>query len=71
MPLVRLVCGQASLLIGIIAVFPLVRRDESIHMDEFENPVYVYESAHESTGCNNCVARFVAGSSGSLNLFTI
>lgn len=43
--------------------FPLVRRDESIQMDEFENPVYVHGRACESvrTGCNNCDARFAVG----------
>lgn len=58
-PLVRLVCGQASLLIGIIAIFPLVCRDESIHMDEFENPCLCIQPAREPAGCNNCDARFV------------
>ena len=70
MPLVRLVCGQASLLIGIIAIFPLCR-DESIHMDEFENPVYVYEWSASRMGAIIALPDLWSGSSGPLNLFTI
>lgn len=70
-PLVRLVCGQASLLIGIIAIFPLVCRDESIHMDEFENPVYVYSRRASRLGAIIAMPDLWSSPSGPLNLFTI
>lgn len=71
MPLVQPVGGQASLLIGIIAIFPLACRDESIHMDEFENPVYVHGWRASRMGAIIAMPDLRSGPSEPLNLFTI
>jgi len=71
MPSVQPMYRQTSLLIGIIAIFLLACRHESIHMDEFENPVYVHGWRASWMGAIIAIPDLRSDLSEPFNLFTI